>query len=338
MSNLRIALDVMGGDAAPQAILEGALLATRPGPRRVDASRILLVGPQDRIDAWLREHGGNPGFAIQNATQVIEMGESPAAALRAKPDNSISVSIGAVRKGAAAAALSMGNTGACVGAATLGLGTLDGVRRPGIAVTIALSGKPLTLIDMGANIAPKPQDLLAYGLMGQAYSNACLGTAQPRVGLLNVGEEEGKGTDLCKEAWTLLKQSCPGFVGNVEGCDVFRDRADVIVTDGFTGNVALKLMEEMGGFLLGMVMRELKSHQAQWAGEALTHLKSKVDYAQYGGALLLGLKGVMIIGHGRSDATAVANALWQGAQALDKGVNAAIQRTLAAAPATPAAP
>lgn len=335
MTSARIALDVMGGDAAPQAILEGALQATRPGARHVAPSRIVLVGPQATIESWLAEHGGNPGFPIQNATQVIEMGESPAAALRSKPDNSISVCIGAVRKGAAGAALSMGNTGACVGAATLGLGTLDGVRRPGIAVTIALAGKPLVLIDMGANVAPKPADLLAYGLMGSAYSNACLGLAQPRVGLLNVGEEEGKGNDLCKEAWGLLKQSCPGFVGNVEGCDLFRDRADVIVTDGFTGNVALKLMEEMGSFLLGMVMRELKAHQAQWAGEALSHLKAKVDYAQYGGALLLGLKGVMIIGHGRSDATAVANALWQGAQALDRGVNDAIQRTLAAAPAAP---
>jgi glycerol-3-phosphate acyltransferase PlsX len=334
MASPVIALDVMGGDSAPQAILEGALAAQQAGLRRVGAERILLVGPQARIDAWFAAHGGNPGFAIQNATQVIEMAESPAAALRSKPDNSISVCVGAVRKGLAGAALSMGNTGACVGAATLGMGTLEGVRRPGIAVTIALAGKPLTLIDMGANIAPRPQDLQHYGLMGAAYATACLGTARPRIGLLNVGEEEGKGTDLCKEAFALLKQMCsdhpagPSFIGNVEGGDLFRDRADVIVTDGFTGNVALKMMEELGSFLLGMVMRELKTHQAEWAGEMLSQLRTKVDYAQYGGALLLGLKGVMIIGHGRSDATAVANALWQGAQALDCGVNEAIQRTL----------
>lgn len=327
----RLALDVMGGDSAPDALLDGALLALRHGARALPAERILLVGDQSVIEAGLAKRGGNPGFAIQHASQVIGMGESPAAALRSKPDNSISGTIAAVKSGRAGAALSMGNTGAGVGAATLGLGTLEGVRRPGIAVTIALSGKPLTIIDMGANAAPKPQDLVQYGLMGAAYQRACLCIETPRVALLNIGEEEGKGTDLCKEAWPLLKQGCPGFVGNVEGGDLFADKADVIVTDGFTGNVALKLMEGMGSFLLGMVMRELKAHQVGWAAEALTHLRERVDYAQYGGALLLGVRGIQVIGHGRSDATAVANALWQGSQALDRQVNESIVRALAQA-------
>jgi glycerol-3-phosphate acyltransferase PlsX len=331
MSKKRIALDVMGGDHAPEATLRGVQLALAPGPRQVPAERLLLVGDRSTIEAWFARNGGNPGCELRHAAQVIGMGESPSAALRSKPDNSISSSVGAVREGLAGAALSMGNTGACVGAATLGMGTLSGVRRPGIAITMSVRGKPLVLLDMGANVSPKPEHFVQYGLMGRAFAQSCLGIAEPRVGLLNVGEEPGKGSDLCKESFPLLAASGLHFVGNVEGNDLFRERADVIVTDGFTGNVVLKLMEEFAGFMLERVREELEQRGASWAREALGVVRKQFDYAEYGGALLLGVQGIMVVGHGRSDARAIANALWQGGRALDTGVNEAIVASLATA-------
>jgi len=322
MHQSRIALDVMGGDDAPQAPVLGALRACSAlGPLRIAPERILLVGDEARIRPLLDEHGGNPGFALRHASQVIEMGESPAQALRAKKDSSIGSSVLAVKTGEAGAVVSMGNTGACVGAATLLLGTLTGVRRPGIAVTLDLTGHPVTLLDMGANIAPKPDHLYQYGVMGAVYSGRCLGTREPRVGLLNIGEEEGKGTDLLKEAHRLLTEAELRFVGNLEGGDIFRDAADVIVTDGFTGNVILKLMEEFSGFMLKLVLKELKQHGAIWGDEALAKVRRSIDYAEYGGALLLGVPGTVVLGHGRSDAVAVANAIGLACRALDSSVN-----------------
>jgi glycerol-3-phosphate acyltransferase PlsX len=225
----------------------------------------------------------------------------------------------------------MGNTGACVGAATLGLGTLEGVKRPAIAVTIELTGSPLTLLDMGANIAPKPEHLLQYGHMGAIHARLALGQSDPRVGLLNIGEEPSKGTDLLKEAHKLLAGSGLRFVGNVEGGDLFASAADVVVADGFTGNVALKLMEGLATFLFGKLTRELQAHDAAWGRESLARLKKQIDYSEYGGALLLGVDGVVVIGHGRSDESAVANALALAARSLDAGVNRRIVEGLAAA-------
>jgi glycerol-3-phosphate acyltransferase PlsX len=325
-----IALDVMGGDHAPEAILKGALAACSPmGTLRIAPERILLVGDRPRIERMLEEAGGNPGFELAHASQVIEMGDAPATALRAKPDNSISISIGAVKQGRAGAAVSMGNTGAMVGAATLGLGTLQGVRRPGIAVTLALTGKPVTFLDMGANVAPKADHLVQYGAMGTIYMRDCLGLRSPRVGLLNVGEEKGKGTDLHKEAYDLLERAELDFVGNVEGNDLFRGRCDLVVCDGFTGNVVLKLLEQFSAFLLGMVLEELKQHQADWGTSALGKVGRAIDYSTYGGALLLGVNGVVVIGHGRSDETAVANAVALACRALDAHVNEHIEQGMA---------
>ncbi|MCC6406409.1 MAG: phosphate acyltransferase PlsX [Planctomycetes bacterium] len=330
MAASRIALDVMGGDRAPEATLDGALLSVSPQAKhRIEPARLVLVGDKPTIEAGLAARGGNPGFEIVHASQVIGMAESPATALRAKPDSSISVSMALVKKGLVGAAVSMGNTGAMVGGATLLLGTLEGVKRPGIAVAVNLTGKPVTLLDMGANTAPKAQHLIQYGLMGSVYAKDCLGVGEPRVGLLNIGEEEGKGTDLLKEAYPLFKTSGLNFVGNIEGHDIFRQSADVVVTDGFTGNVVLKLLEGFSQFMLQLVLGELKAHGAEWAGEALAHVKKRVDYAEYGGALLLGVQGTVVIGHGRSDATAVSNAIGQGARAMDAHVNEHIVAGLA---------
>jgi glycerol-3-phosphate acyltransferase PlsX len=328
----RIALDVMGGDQAPDALLQGALQAVAPdGPWRLPAERILLVGDTAVIEPFLELHGAKGRFAVQHASETIGMAESPATALRAKPDSSINVCVKSVKAGAAGAIVSMGNTGAVVGAATLGLGTLEGVKRPGIAVTLKLTENSVTILDMGAHIAPKAQHLVQFGLMGAVYARDCIGVAKPRVGLLNIGEEASKGTDLLKEAYPLLAASGLDFVGNVESSGLFKGKADVIVTDGFTGNVVLKLMEEFSGFILKLMLSELKAHSVQWAPEALGKIKKHIDYAEYGGALLLGVQGIVVKGHGRSDANAVSNALVQALRALDTDVNKHIVQGLAEA-------
>ena len=328
MPSSRIALDVMGGDQAPHALLGGALAACSDGGMAPD--RILLVGDEQVIRDYLRDNGGDPGFGIQHASQVIGMGEKPGVALRAKPDSSISVCVKAVRSGEAGALVSMGNTGACVGAATLGMGTLEGVRRPGIAVTLELTGHPLTLLDMGANVAPKPDHLVQYGEMGAVYMRDCLGVDEPRGGLLNVGEEKGKGTDILKQAFEGLESSGLAFVGNVESGDLFKGACDVVVTDGFTGNVVLKLLENFASFLFGLVLKEIDSHgEGEWGRKTLAKVSRAIDYSTYGGALLLGVKGVTVIGHGRSDEKAVANAIAQAARAIDSSVNEHIVQGLA---------
>ncbi len=336
MSDVRIALDAMGGDEAPEPVLRGALRACDPsrgGALRPE--QILLVGDEARIESELQRLGGDPGFAKLHAPDVIGMGESPATALRAKPQASIPVGIGAVKRGAAGAFVSMGNTGAVVGAATLGLGTLENVKRPAIAVTLDLTGRPLTLLDMGANVAPKPEHLVQSARMGAIHARHGLGVDDPRVGLLNIGEEPSKGTELLRSAHAaLLETDGVNFVGNVEGEQLFEDRADVIVTDGFTGNVVLKLLEGFSGFMLGLMLKELESQGVDWGREALGRLRRRLDYSEYGGALLIGVQGVVVIGHGRSDEGAVANALRVAARSLEAGVNERIVDGLAESAST----
>lgn len=320
MDSARIALDVMGGDHAPQALIEGALAAIERFDE-VRPERLVLVGDAERVQACLAEVGAPPGFEVQHASQVIEMGESPSAALRGKPDSSIAGCVRALKEGRASAMVSVGNTGAVVAASTVGLGTLEGVRRPGIAVTFDIAEKPLTMLDMGANTAPKAAHLCHYGVMGSVFMQECLGLPEPRVALLNIGEERGKGTGLFKEAHELLEAAPVRFTGNIEGNEVFQGKADVVVTDGFTGNVVLKLLEGFSAFMLELVLRELRGHRVEWAPEVLATLHRKIDYAETGGALLLGARGNVVIGHGRSDARAVANAIGLAARATDKDVN-----------------
>ena len=331
MSGKRIALDVMGGDDAPDSLLQGALDAVGAhGEQHVDAERILLVGDENLIRERLEALGGNPGFGIQHASEVIGMDESPAQALRAKPDNSIMGCVRAIKTGDAGAMVAMGNTGAVVGASTLGLKTLEGVARPGIAVTLGLTGRPLTLLDMGANIAPKPEHLAQYAEMASIYMRDCMSVEQPRIGLLNVGEEKGKGTQVLKDAYDLIEAGGADFVGNVEGSDLFTGACDVVVTDGFTGNVVLKLLEHFAGFMMGMMMKQLKDHgNPDWSHEALGDIKRAIDYSSYGGALLLGVRGIVVIGHGRSDASAVANAIAVAGRAMDSEVLNHIEQGLA---------
>jgi glycerol-3-phosphate acyltransferase PlsX len=318
----RIALDVMGGDHAPRQILEGALRATDPNrDDGLHADRILLVGPRAQLSPILAEHNALDRFEILDSVEVIGMHEEPGTALRAKSQATIPMCIKAVRSGDAAAAVSMGNTGAMVGAATIILRTLPGVRRPGIAITSNLTGKPMTLLDMGANAAPRGSDLVEYAIMGAALQEGVLGVKNPRVGLLNIGEEDKKGTALTKEAWELLVESGLNFVGNIEPDGIFTDCAEVIVTDGFTGNVVLKLIEGFGSFLLDKIVKEGKRSGQPLPDEVLDEAMRSVDYSEYGGALLLGVNGVVVIGHGRSDSNAVVNALKVAAKDLDSKVN-----------------
>ena len=329
MANDRIVIDVMGGDHAPDVVLDGVALVCDPqGELYVDPSRLILVGDEALTGKGLASRNCPSNLTLQHATEVIGMDEKPGVALRAKPGASIPVGIGCVRGGEAGAFISMGNTGAVVGAATLGLGTLEGIRRPGIAITTHMTGRPVTILDMGANVVPKPAHLLHYGLMGSTLASDVDGIENPRVGLLNIGEEASKGTDLLRAAHQLLSESHLNFVGNVEAGEIFGKDVDVVVTDGFTGNVFLKPLEGLSSFMLTQVTQQLDAHQAGWGEEALADLRHHVDYSEYGGALLLGVNGVVIIGHGRSDARAVANAIRQAARALDVDVNAHIVRAL----------
>lgn len=331
MSSARIALDVMGGDHAPRAVLEGALLAVQSdGDVGLDPSRLLLVGPEETTRASWLEMGGPSEVSFLDAPDTIGMGEKPGVALRAKPQASIPVAMSAVKAGAAGAVVSMGNTGAMVGAATMILRTLPGVRRPGIAVTVPFTDKPLTIIDMGANTAPRAQDLVEYAVMGSAFQAACVDNTEARVGLLNIGEEEEKGTTFTKEAHGLLTSADLRFVGNIEPSELFEGRADVLVTDGFTGNVVLKLIEGFAEFLIPRVMGAAAQHGTPIAPEAIGSLSKSLSYSDYGGALLMGVNGVVIIGHGRSDATAVTNALRVARQALDADVNDKVVAALSA--------
>jgi len=329
MTGGKIALDAMGGDDAPAAIVRGAVEATAE-EGALSPDRVTLVGDKASIEAELDSLGGNPGFEIQHASEVVEMAEDPRKAMRGKPDNSISVAAKLVREGRAVGLVSMGNTGMVVAASTLLLGRLEGIRMPAIAVAVGFTGRPMVIVDMGANVDATAENLLHNGLMGAVYASGCLSVPEPRVGLLNVGEEPEKGPQRFKEAHDLLGQSGLEFVGNIEGGDVFSSKADVIVTDGFTGNVILKLLEQFGGFLLGKVAHSAEELGLELPREVFAPVMRDLDYAAYGGALLLGVGGTVVIGHGRSDARAVSNALRQAASAADAAINDEILAGLSA--------
>ena len=331
---VRIAVDALGGDHAPKAVVQGVLAALEKQP---DVA-VTLVGDRDRVSASLKELGGKEGprLSLVHASQVIEMGESPVEALRAKPDNSISRMLLEVHEGRAAAAFSAGSTGGVVAASTMHLARIRGVKRPGIAIPMpTLKGVCLT-IDVGANINCKPIHLLHYAQMADAYVRAVLGVQEPRVGLLNIGEEEEKGTDLVRETGALLRSSGLKYVGNIEPHAVFQGEADVAVCDGFVGNVILKTAEGLAESLFtiigGAVQDAAKADPA--AGQSLKRvlggIKAKLDYATYGGAPLLGFEGMVLIGHGRSSAEAVASAVRTAHEFVSKRVNQRIRETIVA--------
>ncbi len=316
-----VAVDLMGGDRAPDVVVAGvdAALAADPG------LHVLLVGPEDALAAAAHLERCSPVIA----TEVIAMDEHPANAVRTKKDSSIVVGARLVREGSADGFFSAGNTGACMAAATLVVGRLRGVQRPALAAVIPAGDHPTVILDVGANADVKPEMLLQFAHMGAAYARITLGVASPRVGLLNIGEEPTKGSALAQEAYVLLAQGLPGFVGNVEGRDVTSGAVDVIVTDGFTGNVTLKVLEGLSRHLLSEVKAALTSTPINKLAAAvvqpsLVALKERLDPDVYGGAPLLGVNGVCMIGHGSSSARAIASGVATTATAVRGGLTTAI--------------
>jgi glycerol-3-phosphate acyltransferase PlsX len=328
---MKIVVDAMGGDHAPGVVIDGAVAAVKEYN-----SQIILVGDESKIKEHLvRNKYKGDRISIQHANEVIEMHESPATSVRRKRNSSIVVGINLVKEGQASAFFSAGNTGAVVSAATLGLRLLPGIERPGIAiVTPTLKGIAL-IIDVGANIDAKPLHLLQYGYMGCAYLEGVFHKQNCSVGLLNVGEEESKGTDFIKETYELLYKSSLNFIGNVEGKAMFSGVCDVIVCDGFVGNVALKVTEGTAEAIQVFMKRHLlKTNLLGKLGilllrKAFVNFKKDLDYADYGGAPLLGVDGVVIIGHGRSNARAIKNAIRVAGEEVENKVNQKIIEAIA---------
>jgi glycerol-3-phosphate acyltransferase PlsX len=330
---MRIAVDVMGADRGPMEIVAGALAALRKFPD----IEILLVGDRSVIEPEIGRArlpaGVRARIHLRHASQVLEMDEK-IDSIRRKPDSSLVRAVEAVRDGQAAAVVAVGNTAASVAVSWLTLGRLPGVPRPGIAVPIPTSQGPCVVIDMGANTQPQPKHLAVYGLMAARYAERILDRRNPAVGLLNVGEEAGKGNDFLREAYELLAKQPINFIGNVEGNDFFNGKCAVVVCDGFVGNAVLKAMEGTAAMLLQLLRDELGRGPFVKFGAALCRrafrtVRSRLDYASYGGAPLLGVKGICIIGHGRSDANAVSNAIRVARESVAAGINQVIVEALA---------
>ena len=319
---MRIAVDGMGGDKAPGVVVDGVVEAAKEY-----GYEILLVGDEAALKKELERHKPYPrNITVVHSSEVVGMSEPATTSIRKKKESSISICIEMVRNGTADAMMSAGNTGAVVCAAAFKLGLLSGAERHGIAILFPTLKGPGMIIDAGANIDPKPSHLLQYGLMGDAYSKRILGRPNPTIGLLNIGEEETKGTDFVRETHKLLNESRLNFVGNVEGRDIFTGKCDVIVCDGFLGNVVLKVSESVAFTMVEFLKTELKRSllarlSVLLAKSAFKAFKSKIDYAEYGGAPLLGVNGAVIISHGSSNGKAIKNAIRVAAEFKEKDVN-----------------
>lgn len=315
---MTVALDAMGGDGGVAVTAEGAVAAAR----ELGLS-VILVGIEDEIVRELsRFDTKGLDVRVRHAPEVVEMHESPSVALRKKKDSSIRVAVDLVREGEADAMVSAGNTGAVMATGLVVLGPLAGVERPAIAAQLPTLTGYAILLDVGANVDCKPRHLVEFAIMGTVYARKILGNAHPRVGLLSIGEEETKGNELTKEAFRSL-EDVPGlvFIGNVEGVDVFSGKADVVVCDGFTGNVALKIGESAAETMLTVFKEELNRGLLGKAGlfflrGSLNRFQRRIDYTEYGGAPLLGVSGVVVIGHGRSTAKAIKNGVRVAAECV----------------------
>jgi phosphate acyltransferase len=333
---MRIALDALGGDRAPREIVAGAVAAARKLPQ----DEILLVGDASLVEPEIGPDAP-PNIAVRDAGGAVGMGDEAAATLRTRPDASISVAAGTVRDGEADALFSAGNTGATVAAALLRIGRLEGCRRPAIATVLPLSS-PVLLLDAGATVMCRPQDLLNFAILGGVFAQRYFDLdGEARVGLINVGEEPTKGDDLARDAYRLMSESSGvNFVGNVEGRDIGAGVADVLVTDGFTGNVVLKTAEGVAREILGMLRSAMTGNLASKLAAGvlrprLVGVRDRVDPENYGGSFLLGVRGSVVIGHGNSGARGVENAL-VGISRAGAGLTEALQEALAAAHAAPA--
>ncbi|HUU04380.1 MAG TPA: phosphate acyltransferase PlsX [Patescibacteria group bacterium] len=315
MELVKIAVDAMGGDHAPGIVIQGVVDYIRENSRN-DDYRIILVGKEKEIQKELKKYKNfrQDRIEIVDALEEISMKEQFLSYWRKREETSIKKAIDLVRNEKAKAMVSAGNTGAVMAMAKTILGSLKNIDRPALAIMIpTLKGNSL-LVDVGANTDSKPHNLVQFALMGKVYLESIYGIENPRIALMNIGEEEVKGNELTKSTHNLLKQLEINFIGNVEGRDVYIGEADLIVTDGFTGNVALKISEGVVDVMLSMLKREIMSNIFSkigffFLGKSLKRIKKKLDYAEYGGALLLGVNGIVIIGHGSSNAKAIKNAI-----------------------------
>jgi glycerol-3-phosphate acyltransferase PlsX len=327
MAVFKIAVDAMGSDSGPSVEIDGAIQAAAQY-----GVPIVLVGHEDRIRELLRERDpGSLPIEVVHASEVITMEDAAATAARRKKDSSIHVGARLMKEAAVSGFVSAGNTGAVMATVKMVMGTLSVVDRPALSTVLPTQkGKPAILLDVGANVDCKPHHLEQFAIMGDIYSRAIFGIRRPRVGLLSIGEEDSKGNELTKEAFKSLKRAPINFIGNVEGRDIFTGDVDVIVCDGFTGNVALKLSEGLYEAFGSMLKQELQKTLSAKIGailaqDAFRQFKHRLDYSEYGGAPLLGIKGITIVCHGRSNSNAIKNAIRVAGEFCRHGVNEVIE-------------
>jgi glycerol-3-phosphate acyltransferase PlsX len=324
----KIAIDAMGGDRAPGVVIEGVLLAARDL-----GVEMVLVGQKEAIEQDLAKHSAAPRFEIVAASQVVPMHESPSLALR-KKDSSMKVGFEMMRRGEVDALVSAGNSGAMMALGMYVMGTLSQVARPAVLVVVPSLQKGTVIVDAGANVDCKPRHLVQFGLMGAIYAERVLGVARPRVGVLSNGEEENKGNELTRAASEQLSATSVNYIGYVEGRDIFDGKVDVVVCDGFTGNVALKTMEGLASFAGEVLKDAFKKTMSSRLGylmsrNSLKEAYRRLDYAEYGGAPLIGLDGVAIVAHGGSSPLAIKNAIRAARDAVDQKMNQHIAEALA---------
>jgi glycerol-3-phosphate acyltransferase PlsX len=327
---VKIAVDAMGGDNAPQAVVAGAVQAAKEY-----GVGIILVGIEQLVQQELRKYtqAGTLPIEVRNATEVVDMLDSPATVFRRKKDSSIRVANELVKSGEAVAVISAGHTGAAMATSLFVLRPVEGVERPAIATFMPTVKGTSLILDVGANVDCKPNHLLQFAIMGDVYAKYLLKVPNPRVGLLSIGEEETKGNELTKEAFKLLTETSLNFIGNVEGRDVMSGNADVIVCDGFIGNVVLKVSEAVAEAIGVFIRENIGTSMVRKLGyllmrPAFRSLKRRVDYAEYGGAPLVGINGISIIGHGRSSDLAVKNAIRVAAELAKSEVNKHIREDI----------
>ncbi|MCH1409716.1 MAG: phosphate acyltransferase PlsX [Verrucomicrobiales bacterium] len=330
---MKIALDVMGGDHAPAAMIEGAMLALEDSG--IDVEKLFLVGDEATVEEELSHLSyAHSKIEVVHSEQVVEMHESAVKSVRQKKKSSISVAVDLVKSGDCQAVVSAGNTGAAVAASTIKLRNIPGVERAGIASPLPNENGPCNIVDEGANVDSKPSHLLGYAIMGSVYARHVQGKKNPIVGLMSVGEEDSKGTDFTREVFGLLKESGLNFIGNVEGHDLFETPVDVVVCDGFVGNVVLKSCEATAKAMFKWLKEDIKATPIRQMGaliakEAFKATKERGNYETYGGSPLLGVNGICIIGHGSSSPRAVKNAIRVASEAVSHHVNPHIEEEMA---------
>ncbi len=329
-NKIRVALDAMGGDYAPQAVVQGAVLAAQEAKKEID---LILVGEKEAIASELNRFNPRPSLDIIHAPESISMQDQAIEVVKKKKDSSIAVGINLLKEKKVDAFVSGGNTGVVMATSLLKLGRIEGVSRPAIASCLPSEKGIVVVLDVGANTECKPQNLYQFGLMGSIYSNYVLKVKKPQIGLLSIGEEKTKGNELIIDTHKLLTGSPLNFVGNVEGKDVLKGTCDVVVCDGFVGNIVLKFAESIDGFLVSLVRKRVKESLLFRFGAfilkvSLRDLKKSLDYAEYGGAPLLGVDGVCIICHGESSPKAIKNAIKLACNMVKNEVNSHIKERI----------